>query len=616
MSTQHLSRAALLGAVILAPALASAQSPEPPTEPLAETPQLDPTTAPSQMEPNARGDYCPARLSPVNDDEVDRILREAALRAQVGQHGLAVDSHCRVLIAKKGDRLAILQAIRKSYAESGATQGLSSLLADLVVALLEASESMPDELGKRTKGLANTRLDELIAIDPTHPRIPELEARSRRTGGPRVSEDSSLFARLRGIFGMVVLLGIAFALSNNRRAVSWRVVGWGMGLQLIFALIILKSGPGRAVFEAAKVAIEKVLSFTDEGAGFIFGNLYRGTGEIGAEGPLSLVDGSTGDIVAVGTIFVMHVLPTIIFFGALMSVLFHLGVIQRFVHGVAWVMRRTMGTSGSESLSAAGNIFVGQTEAPLVVKPYLDKMTRSELMAVMCGGFATVAGGVLAAYARFGLDPGHLLSASVMSAPAALVVAKILYPEEEESETAGGAVHDPERLTSNVIDAAATGATDGLKLAANVGAMLVAFIGLIAMLNWIIAVGGSLFGAPDLALKDIFGAVFYPLSWCMGVDSQDLVNFGNLLGIKVSINEFVAFVELGALKGQMTERSFVIGTYALTGFANFSSIGIQIGGISAIAPSRRRDLAALGLKAMIGGAIASWLTACIAGVLI
>ncbi len=586
----------------------------PPTAPA--TPQIDRVAVPAAVDPTARGLYCAARLSPVEDDELERVLSEAVLRAQIGQHGLANDSHCRVLIAEKGDRLALLQAIRKSYAQSGRTQGLSTLLADLVVALVEGAESMPDELRKRTLLLANTRLDELIAVDPTYPRVPELERLLGRVKSERAESDSSFLARLRGLFGMLVLLGIAFVLSNNRRAISWRVVGWGMALQAIFALIILKSDPGRAVFEAAKVAIEKVLSFTDEGAGFIFGNLYRGIGEIGAEGPLSLVDGGTGDIVAVGTIFVMHVLPTIIFFGALMSVLFHLGVIQRFVHGVAWVMRRTMGTSGSESLSAAGNIFVGQTEAPLVIKPYLEKMTRSELMAIMCGGFATVAGGVLAAYARFGLDPGHLLSASVMSAPAALVVAKILYPEERESETAGGAVHDPERLTSNVIDAAATGATDGLKLAANVGAMLVAFIGLIAMLNWLIAVVGTLFGAPELALKDIFGAVFYPLSWCMGVDSKDLVDFGNLLGIKVSINEFVAFVELGALKGQMSERSFIIATYALTGFANFSSIGIQIGGISAIAPSRRQDLAALGLKAMIGGAIASWLTACIAGVLL
>lgn len=537
-------------------------------------------------------------------------------QARVGQHALAVESFCRSMALAPKSKLDALQQLRRSFVAQGRSDGLPLLLADLTRALAARAEELTGEPQRTTWAHAGARLDELEAVAPADPNLPELRALLGRVQSQRPESKTHWSARLRSLLGMAVLLGIAFALSTNRKAVSLRLVLWGLGLQAFFALVILLTPPGKYVFDGARSAINKILSFTDDGAGFIFGNIYYGIGPTGSQGPLSVVDGNTGDIVNVGLIFVLHVLPTIIFFGALMSILFHLGVIQRVVKVIALAMQRTMGTSGSESLSAAGNIFVGQTEAPLVIKPYLPKMTRSELMAIMCGGFATVAGGVLAAYTRFGLDPGHLLAASVMSAPAALVVAKIMYPETEESDTAGGVMHDPERQTTNVIDAAASGASDGLKLAANVGAMLIAFIGLIALLNYFIGLVGGLFGAPALALKDVFGAIFYPLSWCMGVDTADLVDFGNLLGIKVSINEFVAFVELGALKDKMTERSFTIATYALTGFANFSSIGIQIGGIAAIAPERRQDLAALGLKAMIGGAIASWLTACIAGVLL
>ncbi|MEZ4271298.1 MAG: nucleoside transporter C-terminal domain-containing protein [Myxococcota bacterium] len=384
-----------------------------------------------------------------------------------------------------------------------------------------------------------------------------------------------------------------------------------MGLQFVFAVVILWFPPGRIFFEGAKEVVETVLGYGDAGANLVFGVL----GPSDPRGPVTYTDGLTGDLKQLGVIFAFHILPTIIFFGAFMSVLYHLGVVQFVVRRVASFMRRAMGTSGSESLSAAGNIFVGQTEAPLLVKPYVAGMTPSELMAIMCGGFATVAGGVLAAYVRFGVDAGHLLAASVMSAPAALVVAKIMYPETEKSQTGGGAIQTIERTTSNVIDAAATGASDGMKMAINVGAMLIAFTALIALLNGTLGWFGGLFDI-SLSLNLIFGALFYPISWLMGVDTQDLLNFGNLLGTKIAINEFVAYVELGSLRSVVTERTYTIATYALCGFANFSSIGIQIGGISAIAPERRTDLAKLGLKAMIGGAIASWLTACIAGVLL
>ena len=438
-----------------------------------------------------------------------------------------------------------------------------------------------------------------------------------------------IWQRLTGILGIFVLLGIAWLLSNNRKKISFRVVGWGLALQLLFAVIILKTGPGRAIFFYAKAAITKLLSFTDEGASFLFGNLYMGdpgvVKALGREGTMQIMDGTTGNFVDIGIIFAFHILPTIIFFASLMGILYHLGVMQKLVQGMAWIMSKFMGTSGAESLSAAGNIFVGQTEAPLLIKPYILDMTKSELMAIMVGGFATIAGGVMAAYVRFGVDAGHLMAASVMSAPAALVVAKIMYPETEDSKTKGSVKMIVEKKTANIVDAAAGGAADGLKLALNVGAMLLAFIALIGMINFGLGKLDDIINLItfhhtdfvwDLSLKKIFGILFAPLSFCMGVDPKDIIEFGNLLGTKVSINELVAYVELTSLKGTISDRSFIIGTYALCGFANFSSIAIQIGGIGGIAPERRSDLAKIGIKAMIGGAIASWLTATIAGILI
>lgn len=569
-----------------------------------------------ETESELRASYCREGAGPVSDEELKALWARATHLERAGQHGMARDALCRIAARNDSQRLPALQAIRRGYVATSRKLGVSSLLVDLIPKLIELSERLAGEPSRQAKLAAGKRLDELEAIDASHPQIASLQRLLGRGLAKEADARTPWTARARSLFGIVVLLGLAVALSSDRKRISLRLVVWGLGLQLFFALIILLTPPGKWIFDAARTLINRVLSFTDAGADLVFGNLYRGLAARGADGPVRIVDGTSGDLVDLGLIVAFHVLPTIIFFGALMSVLFHLGIVQRVVKAVAVVMQRTMGTSGSESLSAAGNIFVGQTEAPLVVKSYLPKMTRSELMAVMCGGFATVAGGVLAAYTRFGLDPGHLLAASVMSAPAALVIAKIMLPEAETSATSGGATESPKRTTTNVIDAAATGATDGLKLAANVGAMLIAFIGLIAMLNYLIGLLGSVVGLDQLALADIFGTLFYPLSWCMGVDTEDLRNFGNLLGIKVSINEFVAFVELGALQGQMTERSVVIATYALTGFANFSSIGIQIGGLAALAPERRQDLAALGLKAMIGGAIASWITACVAGIIL
>lgn len=421
---------------------------------------------------------------------------------------------------------------------------------------------------------------------------------------------------LTSLLGIFVLLALAWALSNNRRLFPWRVTLWGIGLQVALAVLLLKTPWGVAFFGGARNFVNRLLSFTDAGAGLLWGNLYRtNEGVISNANPEAgywmVTNSVTGELMPLGTIFVIHILPTIIFFSSLMALLYHLGVMQKLIFGMAWVMRKTMGTSGSETLSSAANVFVGQTEAPFVIKPYLNTMTGSELMAVMVGGFATVAGGVMAAYVRFGIDAGHLLAASVMSAPAALVVAKIMFPETEDSPTRGDVTLDVPREHANFLDAAAGGASVGLKLAANVGAMLLAFTALVAMLNY----GFEFLGT---SLQQIFGYIFSPIAWVMGVPWSEAMAFGNLLGTKIAVNEFLAYIELGnaTQNGSLSPRSIVIGTYALCGFANFSSIAIQIGGIGTIAPERRAHVAGLGLKAMFGGALASWLTATIAGVLI
>lgn len=554
-----------------------------------------------------------------------------------------------------------------------------------------------------------------------------------------------IWERLISFVGIFFILGIAWLLSNNRKKINVRVVIWGLILQMSFAFIILKTEPGRSVFRTAKSVIVRILGFTDDGAAFMFGNLYRaneglitylepsnleghvllldaaaasrltfgstvkgrndtltinlentGTAPVAIQGvihqdsiqfayispelpftipvkaksefkflfsprevgiaknEIKFSDASGEEISTVviqaegvetptpaltiasnsmnltkfkdlGIIFAIHILPTIIFFAALMSVLYHFGVMQRLVHAMAWIMSRTMRTSGAESLSAASNIFVGQTEAPLVIKPYVNDMTKSELMAIMTGGFATIAGGVMAAYVRFGVDAGHLMAASVMSAPAALVMAKIIFPETEHSKTAGKIELKVKKNTANIIDAAASGAGDGLRLAVNVGAMLMAFISLIALFNYGLGHIDELINALtfhatsfdwNITLKEIFGIIFAPFAFFMGVDFKDIMSVGHLLGTKISINELVAYLDLAQLEATLSPRSFTIATYALCGFANFSSIAIQVGGIASIAPGRRSDLARLGFRAMIGGALASWLTATIAGLLL
>ena len=403
--------------------------------------------------------------------------------------------------------------------------------------------------------------------------------------------------QLIGVFGIFILLAIAMAMSNNRVAISWRLVFWGLSLQLTFAIIILKTPIGIPFFGAIDIFVKNLLSFYDAGSDFLF----KSFGQNIVEAPLMN--------------FAFRILPTLIFFSSLINVLYHLGVMQFLVKSTARIMQKTMGTSGSETLCISGNIFVGQTEAPLLVQPFVSKMTNSELTAVMIGGFATVAGGVMAMYVSMlgNIDgiAGHLLAASIMSAPAALVVAKIIYPETEESQTKGDLTISINNDDDNIMEALSTGATNGMKLAANVAAMLIAFVATIAMVNAVL----SLFG---LSLEQILGWIFSPLAWVMGVPWQEAYVVGSLMGKKLVLTELIAFGDLSTLISDnvLSERSAIISSYALCGFANFASIGIQLGGIGGIAPERRKDIAQLGLKTMFGGAIASWLTATIAGLLI
>lgn len=401
-----------------------------------------------------------------------------------------------------------------------------------------------------------------------------------------------------GLFGIITLLGIAVAMSNNRKQINFRIVGWGLGLQLIFALFILKTPMGKPVFGFLDKVVSKLISFSDAGSDFLFTSFVPDVGF-----HPSLIN------------FAFRALPTIIFFSSLMAVLYHLGIIQFVVKWIARAMQKTMGTSGSETLSVSANIFVGQTEAPLMIRPFIGKMTQSELMAVMVGGFATVAGGVLAIYVKWLTDipgiAGHLLAASVMSAPAALVIAKIIYPETESSETMGDLKIHVEQNSSNAMEALGNGATDGLKLAANVGAMLVAFISIVALVNYLLSFAGT-------SMDAILAIVFKPLAWTMGVPWEEAGQMGMLMGKKIVFTELIAYGDLKDIiaEGQISERTAIIASYALCGFANFGSIGIQLGGIGAMAPERKKDLAKLVTKAMVGGALASWLTATVAGILI
>ncbi|HAB15363.1 MAG TPA: nucleoside transporter C-terminal domain-containing protein [Verrucomicrobiota bacterium] len=412
--------------------------------------------------------------------------------------------------------------------------------------------------------------------------------------------------RWTSLLGLIVFIGVAWCLSSHRRRFPWQTVFWGLVFQGTVAILILQTRPGRILFDGFQAVITRFTSFADAGNQLVFGALARPDALERGFGP--------------GSSFLLVVTLTgiIIFVSAVSSLLYHYGILQYVVRGMAWVMRRAMRTSGSETLGAAANIFMGQTEAPLVIKPYLERMTRSELFCVMTSGFATIAGSVLAVYTGvLKIPAGDLLTASVMSAPAALMIAKIMQPETQVSDTAAGAKAAAERTAVNGLDAICVGASDGMKLAINVAAMLIAFTALVALLNFLF--GGIAHGLgwqTDRPLQEILGYINAPCAWLMGIPAKDCLVVGQILGERVVLNEFIGYISLSEAKARLDPRSYQLAIYALCGFANFASIAIQIGGIGALVPSRRGDLAQLGLRAMVGGLLACYLTACVAGLLI
>ncbi|HTJ00315.1 MAG TPA: nucleoside transporter C-terminal domain-containing protein [Dongiaceae bacterium] len=416
-------------------------------------------------------------------------------------------------------------------------------------------------------------------------------------------------SRLISLLGLVVFLATAWGLSSHRKLFPWRTVLWGLVLQFSFALLILKTAPGRVVFDLTGAGIRKLADFAMEGCQFVFGPLA-------SKAALGQAFGAQNSLV-----LGIMILGTIIVVAMLSSLFYHWGLLQRVVHAMAWVMRRAMRTSGAETLSAAANIFMGQTEAPLLIKPYIPRMTRSELLCMMVGGMATIAGGVAAVYSAFGAQAGHpevaghLLTASVLNAPAALLISKILLPETEVSETAGSGVKDPPRTTVNSVDALCRGASDGMMLSINVIAMLIAFIALVALLNFVLSWPQQRLGvATPVTLQAILGWLNAPFAWLMGVPAHDCASIGSVLGQRIVLSEFIGYTALN--HATVDARSYTIATYALCGFANVASVAIQVGGIGSLAPERRADMARLGVRAMIGGLLATYLTACIAGILL
>jgi CNT family concentrative nucleoside transporter len=411
-------------------------------------------------------------------------------------------------------------------------------------------------------------------------------------------------ARIQSVSGLALLLGLAYCFSSARHAIDYRTVAWGLTLQFVFALIVLKTVVGQTAFQVAGAAITRVLDFAFVGSSFVFGPL--GNRDVWPR-IMTTVLGQEG--AQYGVVFAFQVLPTIIFIAALFAMLYYFGVMQLIVRIFAVVMRRFMRASGAETLNVAASIFMGQTEAPLTIRPYLPRMTESELMTVMTAGMAHISGGIMAAYILFGIEARHLLTAVIMTAPGTLMMAKLFVPETRQPETMGTVRLEVAKTDVNVIDAVGRGTGEGLHLALNVGAMLISFLALIALLN-------GLLGLVGLSMQQIFGWVFAPIAWALGVPWRDAPTVGNLLGTRMVLNEFVAYSQLGPLKATLDPKSFTIATFALCGFANFSSIGIQIGGIGALAPERRHDLARLGLRAMLAGTFANFITATIAGMLL
>ena len=419
-------------------------------------------------------------------------------------------------------------------------------------------------------------------------------------------------ARLQPLVGLALIGLIAYSLSTNRRAIKARTIAWGFGLQLAFALIVLKTAAGQRTFEILGEKIRLLLGFAAVGSSFVFGPI--GNQPVWARVMNSALGPEGANY---GVIFAFQIAPTIIFIAALFAILYYFGLMQLIVRLFAMVMHRVLGASGAESLNVAASIFMGQTEAPLTIRPYLARMTESELMTVMTSGMAHISGGIMAAYIAFGIEPKHLLTAVIMTAPGTLMMAKMFVPETAVPETLGSVKLDVKTGDVNVVDAAGRGTVEGLHLAMNVVAMLISFIALIALLNAMLGWIGLHTPLPDdLSLQKIFGLVFAPIAWSLGVSWKDAATVGNLLGTRMVLNEFIAFAQLGPMKDVLDPRSFTVATFALCGFANFASIGIQIGGIGALVPERRHDLARLGMRAMLAGTLANFTSACIAALLL
>ena len=407
----------------------------------------------------------------------------------------------------------------------------------------------------------------------------------------------SLLSRFTGLFGIVAILAIAIALSHNRKQIRWRVVAWGLGLQLLFAIFVLRIPAGQQLFRGLGAFVTAILNYSYVGSQFVFGELGKPNSSL-------------------GVIFAFQLLPAIIFVSALFAIMYYLGIMQVIVRAFALLMSRVMGASGAESLNVAASIFMGQTEAPLTIRPFLPRMTRSELMTVMTSGMAHISGSIMVAYIAFGIEARHLLTAVIMTAPGTIMMAKLFEPETEVPETYGKVKLDMPKQDVNLLDAAARGTGEGLTLMLNVIAMLVSFVALVALINGGFAAVHRYADWFPANLQTVLGWVFRPIAWAMGVPWHDSGTIGSLLGTRMVLNEFIAFAQLGPMKAQLDPRSFTIASFALAGFANFSSVGIQLGGIGALVPERKRDLAQLGIRAMLAGTLANFLSATIAGILL
>lgn len=482
------------------------------------------------------------------------------------------------------------------YRNWAVSLGRSGVGAVVVILTVFAIWVLPGQIGSLV-GQVAAPVRDTVQVQDSAPATPPAPAAAQDTTRQAPVVSHSPLSRFTGLIGISLILALGIGLSHNRRAIRWRVVGWGLGLQLAFAIFVLRIPFGQNLFRWLGGVVTSILGYSFAGSSFVFGELGKQHSSI-------------------GVVFAFQILPAIIFVSALFAILYYLGVMQVIVRAFALIMSKVMGASGAESLDVAASIFMGQTEAPLTIRPFLPKMTRSELMTVMTAGMAHISGSIMVAYIAFGVEARHLLTAVIMTAPGTIMMSKLMEPETEQPETYGKVKLEIPKTDVNVLDAAARGTTEGLHLMLNVIAMLISFIALVALLNGLFGVIHDKIPAFPQSLQVVLGWLFRPVAWVMGVPWHDSGTIGSLLGTRSVLNEFIAYSELGPLKPMLDPRSFTIASFALAGFANFSSVGIQIGGIGALVPERKHDLARLGLRAMLAGTLANFLSACIAGILL